>query len=412
MANNVTYKGNEIYLQFTPAVVKKVIAGPETIGCQSTRDFNAVYASTHLEDTTNPNNIGTKHYPLFRGIVDPPVKDEQILSTVVAGVKYYLGPINTTNLPNWNIDHVHKMSTVQGNSELVNKSKNTEDAFPKRMHSRLCKFVNTDLDYPEGIDLKDVSVGQIYPDMVLEGRYGNSIRVGGRYSSPYIIISNGRHKKNHAETNHDGSLMAFFKKGTIRQHFKYDSKVENGGTFDEQTVELPFVLGSDSISSFETTREELKRFIGDGNYNYDYNSNQIFMNSKRITFNSKSDNIVMSSFNDLIMGSGNNTKLITNGYTSIESSNVYLGEQARLKIENGEEAEPLVLGIKLRETLKEFINIMKDFKVSGVVGGISGPPSLDILSRIENLTNKLDSPTFLSDYHYIEDNGQKPEDRE
>ena len=172
------------------------------------------------------------------------------------------------------------------------------------------------------------------------------------------------------------------------------------------------MLGSDSIDSGEITREALKRFIGDDNYNYDYNNNQIFVNSARITFNSKSDNIIMSSFNDLVMGSGNNTKLITNGYTSIESSNVYLGEQARLKIENGEEAEPLVLGIQLRETLKELIDIIKNFKVSGVVGGISGPPSPDILSRIENLTNKLDSPTFLSDYHYIEDNGQKPEDRE
>tara|TARA_R110002020_G_scaffold147585_1_gene323054 strand:- start:10162 stop:11397 length:1236 start_codon:yes stop_codon:yes gene_type:complete len=410
--SNITYKGNEMYLQFTPAVVKKVIAGPESVGCDSTRDFNAVYATTHLENTTNPNNIGTKHYPLLRGMVDPPVKDEQILSTVVAGVKYYLGPINTTNQPNWNIDHLHQMTTVQGNGENVNKSKDFEDASPKREHSRLCKFVNTDLDYPEGVNLQDVTVGQIYPDMVLEGRYGNSIRVGGRYSSPLIIISNARHEKNHTETNHDGSLMAFFKKGTIRQHFKYDYKIKDVGTFNETITELPFVLGSDSIDSGEITREALKRFIGDDNYNYDYNNNQIFVNSARITFNSKSDNIIMSSFNDLVMGSGNNTKLITNGYTSIESSNVYLGEQARLKIENGEEAEPLVLGIQLRETLKELIDIIKNFKVSGVVGGISGPPSPDILSRIENLTNKLDSPTFLSDYHYIEDNGQKPEDRE
>jgi len=412
MANNVTYKGEQVYLQFTPAVVKKVVAGPESLGCDTTRDFNAVFASTHLEDTTDPNNIGKKHYPLLRGIVDPPVKDEQILSTVVAGVNYYLGPINTTNLPNWNIDHIHKISTVQGAGESVTKSKNSVDAFPKINHSRLCKLVNTELDYPEGTDLSKVSVGQIYPDMVLEGRYGNSIRVGGRYSSPYIIISNSRHKKNHTETNHDGSLMAFFKKGTIRQHFKYDYKVENGGTFDEEILEHPFVLGSDTIDGYEVSREPLNRFIGDENYNYDYNLNQIFMSSKRITFNTKQDNIIMSSFNDLIMGSGNNTKLITNGYTSIESSNIYLGEQARLKIENGEEAEPLVLGLQLKNMFKEFTDILKDFKVSGVVGGVSGPPSPDILSRIENLTNKLDSPTFLSDYHYIEDNGQKPEDRE
>ena len=297
--SNITYKGKEMYLQFTPAVVKKVIAGPESIGCTSTRDFNAVYATTHLENTTNPNNIGTKHYPLLRGMVDPPMKDEQILSTVVAGVKYYLGPINTTNQPNWNIDHLQQISTVQGEARNVEESNNFEDAFPKREHSRLCKFVNTDLDYPEGVDLEKVSIGQIYPDMVLEGRYGNSIRVGGRYSSPYIIISNARNERNHTETNHDGSLMAFFKKGTIRQHFKFDHKLENPGSFEETISELPFVLGSDSIDSGEVTRQELKRFIGDDNYNYGYNDNQIFVNSKRITFNSKSDSIIMSSFDNL-----------------------------------------------------------------------------------------------------------------
>ena len=172
-------------------------------------------------------------------------------------------------------------------------------------------------------------------------------------------------------------------------------------------------MGSDSIESYDgQVNREVKRFIGHENYNYEYNQNQMLFNSNRITINSKLNDVTVSSFNNLFLGSGNNAKLISNGYTSLDSSNIYLGEQARLKIENGEEAEPLVLGLQLKNIFKEVVDILKDFKVSGVVGGISGPPSPDILSRIENLTNKLDSPTFLSDYHYIEDNGQKPDDRE
>ena len=38
--------------------------------------------------------------------------------------------------------------------------------------------------------------------------------------------------------------------------------------------------------------------------------------------------------------------------------------------------------------------------------GINGEPLLD---HIDDLLYKLDNPKFLSQYHYIEDNGQKAE---
>ena len=159
-------------------------------------------------------------------------------------------------------------------------------------------------------------------------------------------------------------------------------------------------MGSDTV-------ENAKRLIGNENYDYSYNKNQIFFNSGRITINSKSDDITLSSFKNFFIGSGNDTKIITNGSTTIESSNIYLGQQAKNKFDNNEEVEPLVLGKQLNIIMKELLDILKDFKVSGVIGGVSGTSSPDIASRLENLSNKLDNPNFLSEYHFIEDNNQK-----
>ena len=125
------------------------------------------------------------------------------------------------------------------------------------------------------------------------------------------------------------------------------------------------------------------------------------MNSDKITLNARNNNITLSSFSNMDFGSGNNLTINTKNYTSIESSNIYLGKQAR------EQKEPLVLGTKLNEFLNDIMSILESFKVTGCVSGLSGPPDPSTVANINKLKQKLSNPTFLSEYHFIEDNGQK-----
>ena len=96
------------------------------------------------------------------------------------------------------------------------------------------------------------------------------------------------------------------------------------------------------------------------NYNYDYTDDQVLLNSKKITFNSKTENTTISSFQNTILGAGNELKIITNHSTTIESSNIYLGEQAK------EEKEPLVLGNQLKIILDEMLGLIESLKMTGV----------------------------------------------
>ena len=53
------------------------------------------------------------------------------------------------------------------------------------------------------------------------------------------------------------------------------------------------------------------------------------------------------------------------------------------------------------------VSILEIFKVTGTAAGISGTPAPDVVAKLTTLKNKLTSPTFFSEYHFIEDNGQK-----
>ena len=69
----------------------------------------------------------------------------------------------------------------------------------------------------------------------------------------------------------------------------------------------------------------------------------------------------------------------------------------------------MVLGTSLNDILLEVIGILETMKVTGCIAGMSGPPSPDVLTKIQTLKSKLNKPdpVHLSQYHFIEDNGQK-----
>ena len=129
----------------------------------------------------------------------------------------------------------------------------------------------------------------------------------------------------------------------------------------------------------------------------------ILLNSDKITINARNNNITLSSFLNLDLGAGNNLTINTKNYTSIESSNIYIGKQAQ------EKNEPLVLGNKLKELLEEMIGIIETLKVTACIAGLSGPIDPATIQKVTTLKNKLSNPEFWSEYHFIEENGQKTE---
>ena len=387
-----TSKPLPIWLQFVPGIVTNVVTSLETAGYDNERDVNSIIAKPHITDgeLKFKSVIKNKYYPLFRGMVDVPVKGDPVLLCTFGEVNYYIGPLNTANRPNWNIDHMDDTEILDYFNENVDDGgiSGLSPNFQTLDVNRLHKLYNDDLD---DIDNEKENIRDIHGDMIFEGRHGNSIRMGSRDYKPYIFLSNGRYISNLSESTNDDCIIFMSSYGTIRQHFPNEKKVEN-----EELISDLFKLSGDKIV-------EPTRFIGGEAYNYEYNKPQILHSSDRITINARTDGIYLSAFKDMYLGAGNTLNIITENETIIESSNIYLGKQAK------EKTQPVVLGGSLRLLLKDIVSAIKGLKVTLCVGGSSGPIDPATADAIIGLEKSLDSPEFFSEYHFVEDNGTKPE---
>ena len=410
-------KPQSTYIQFVPAQVIDVIHNSEDNGYEGPFDINAIYAKKHFGELINYGQTNkNKYYPLLRGMSDTPIKGDMVLVYEdEAGQDYYLGPLNSLNCPSFNINPlIRKQTQVNKNGQVEELSENSERDklgiplnYPIVGVKRITKKRNNKLDNPEnkrrGED-GSIAKEETFGDTIFEGRFGNSIRLGYRDTNPLIFISNGRSIDQNQETFIDSSLIAMTTRG------KLDDHLWPGDTYTN------FILGS------EQTELENPRLVGGGNpdsdggingkFNYNYGDDgagnpievgQLLLNSDRLVFNARQDTITLSAFLNLDMGAGNNLTINTKNYTSIESSNIYLGKQAQ------DRNEPLVLGEQLKLILQDIVGILEIFKVTGTAAGISGTASPDVVSEIIKLKNKLSAPDFFSQYHFIEDNGQKVE---
>jgi hypothetical protein len=329
------------------------------------------------------------YIPLLRGIQDHPTQGDQVLLCTFGGKGYYIGPINTEGSPNFNIDHTlaSDPSLPQDGSQIVNKN----PLFPYRPGIiRLQKVPNPKLDFhglhEEGTDPTEKEIRELSKygigDLMLEGRYGNSIRIGSRGSFPTVIISNGRARLHSTESWNDGSLIAMIDKGSIAENF--------------DAIKKPFVLPSNDL------KNENPRLLPFD----DFSDSQVLIMSDKLVFGSRTGSTILSSQFDVDIGAAGDVNIFSRGLTRIESKNVYIGWGGPAK--GKPTAEPLVLGNQLLDLLRRTIDAIGKCYVGGVQpNAISWSisdkkavsPGWKELQTIKNELNKC-----LSWYHYMEVN--------
>ena len=112
--------------------------------------------------------------------------------TIGTNLHYYLGPINTINNPSYPLD-----VTYDSNKQYTKKNDNV-DGYNKNMPPKSVPKMSKPR-YPamdHVIDNQSIPINSqdyfdsTFSDMILEGRYGNSIRLGARDIHPQLIISN------------------------------------------------------------------------------------------------------------------------------------------------------------------------------------------------------------------------------
>ena len=404
-----------MYLQFTPGYCSEVLHSSENNYHETPNHTNSIIAIPHHSEKifkTKATSVSNedRYYPLFRTSHDIPTKGDSVLLTNIGGINYYLGPLNMdSNNPTWNPSRykIPELSIPTGKSgETTDRGEQGESLnFNKsRLFNRLAKVRKTDLDY--GKSLRETT-----GDFLIEGRHGNSLRVGSRNNNPYIFISNKRAYDNEFESLGDGTLISITSNGTLQQHF--------GGYVDDITDESKdsFQLDSDALTD---TVHKLGDVWSDVNGQepaelYNYNTNQLLVRSNRITFNTKSDDIIFSSRKDTHIATGRHMTFTTSGGPDVNNTDSVIFQTSNLNIgnPNNKKMQPMVLGKALQDVLVEIVNMLGKLQVVTSLGvqtpltlgkfaGDVTPGQDTVLTAITNLETKIEN--ILSTKHSIEEN--------
>ena len=121
-----------VYIQFVPGIVTDNITGEDSLGGADLNKIGSIRALPHFGDKGIKKKSAMdetyRYWPLLRGIQEVPTPGDPVLLCTMGGVNYYMGPLNSINSPNFNIDTLntgfnpHNPDTKIKNKGLILKS--------------------------------------------------------------------------------------------------------------------------------------------------------------------------------------------------------------------------------------------------------------------------------------------------
>ena len=287
--------------------------------------IGAIFIEDVLQPTTT-NSISIA-YPLFPNIKQYPLLNEVVVVLVLpsTGLEsnptsnrlYYLPPINV-----WGSQH---HNAIPGFSELA-PSQQKDYVQTSAGSVRQVTDGGTEINLGEGF-VEQLNINPLQPyigDYIIEGRFGNSIRLGGyEGKDPITKIRNGQ-----------------------------GPKTDEGWTTVNEDV------NEDSGSLYLTSTQQVNLEPNIFNYNSytsslvpelvpEYSSPQVLINSGRLVLNAKEDSILLSSAKSINLNSQYSVNVDSEYSFVVNSPNILLGDK--------EATEPLLKGDITIELLSELV---------------------------------------------------------
>ena len=383
------------YLQFVPGYCVDVVHNGGSDREAGDSSINTIIAIPHITNKLLEKRAtageDSRYFPLLRTFNDVPSKGDPVLLCTIGNINYYLGPLNTiNNSPTWNDDPSFTEEFAVNNKDVIevtNRSKTGESLnFVKDInYVRLQKRYNPKLEIGDAIN-------ETTGDTILEGRHGNSLRIGSVGAKPYLIISNKRNPINKNESLGDGSIISITSDSTLQDHFP----VYTDSTIQQNVFE--FKLSSDTIEENNYPIGDIYTSVNgfsDDSFIYSYNENQMLLHSDRIILNSKIDNIYISSKKDIHIGAGEHTTISSGKSIIVNTPDFNIGDP------NDEfvDMQPMVLGNELKNLLTRIVGLFDTVMTSG---GINPSKLVTDITEIEIIKQDIDKIT--SNFHKIEGN--------
>ncbi len=299
------------------------------------------------ENVAFPLFSNIKNYPLVNEIViilDLP--DMGLYESVGSFKKYYIGPLNVFN----NSHH---------------------NATPDNIFNESLNDLELGEYFKEKSEIKNLK--SFEGDVLYEGRWGNSIRLG-------CTTQNIKENNEWSEHGKTGDPITIIRNG---QPLKIDG---------ESWIPISEKINEDLSSVYLTSNQKINIKVSSSNYrSYEdppigpdsYTDPQIILNSDRILINAKKDSVLVASNKSINLNTKETTNIDSEEGVIINSPNIYLGDKRA--------DEPLILGNKTKKLLEDILDEM--LKVTEQLSVLTSlPPGvpfapLNIQSTVSN--NKL-----------------------
>jgi hypothetical protein len=305
----------------------------------------------------NPNpQFTTDNFakPLFPSVSAVPLKNEIIYvmtmpnSTIQENVNevsyYYFQSVNI-----WSSTHHNAIPNPINNNDTVPESQTQDYEATETGNVRRVTDGGTEIPLGDTFEEK-LDVRNLLPyegDYIYQGRWGNTIRFGSTVSSASI-------PNTWSSTGEDGEPIMILKNG---QHDEStdpwvpqveDINTDLSSIYLTSTQTLPINVASKSYNSYFAPPVATEAF----------DSEQVVINSGRILFNAKSDNILLSSFDTINLNSLNSLNIDT-PKTIIDSKEILLGSKYA--------TEPIILGDTFLTDFQELLSKINNLSLALMV---------------------------------------------
>lgn len=273
-----------------------------------------------------PLNTSVKQYPLINEIV--------ILETAPQQ-----GPIKRES------DKVNYYSTIVNSWNLVN-------------HNATPSYYESQLNL--GKDVKSININPIKPapgDILLQGRQGQSIRFTGYKHVNNLFV----------DTNNNGEALTIIRNGQ-----KSEQDREKFINEDINKDDSSIYLTADHTIPITPARDKQEAFTVKPISPTSYKGRQILVDSGRLVFDAKDDDILFSSKENF----GITSKVVgIDGldYVGLDATKIYLGKNARKF-----ELQPVILGNNLELFLSTLLSALDSLSTQLTVANASGIPVVNL----------------------------------
>ncbi len=339
-----------------------------------------VYKNLKIDDNAfaRPLFPNVKNYPLKNEIVYLfAFPNNQLEENTLSMSYFYFQPLNL-----WNSVHHNAIPYI---IDSVGDSSQTRDYEQTQAGAvRKVQDSSTEIDlgntFHEKLDIRNLLPFE--GDTIYEGRWGQSLRFGS-------TVVNSNIPNNWSVTGSNGDPITILRNGQHEEDTEAwvpqleDINKDKSSIYLTSQQIIPLNASSTNYSSYTNPPANPKEYSGD----------QVILNSGRLVFNSKDDDILLSGKNSINLNSLNSVNIDTTD-TIINSENVLLG---------GKNAkESVILGDSFLDDFQQLliqITLLGEAMISTPVGtpspGVPHPvlgilaPSLR--SRAQRMLNKIEN---------------------